>query len=336
MSKKDFIIEEVSLASKRIACNEKNFRIPLYSNYEDLVNINYKNDQLKEICHAYNLKKTGNKSLLINRIYNFLKYGKYAIIIQKNCRAYLQRKFIKRCGPAIFKKSLCVNDGDFLSMESLNEIYYPQFYSIKDNEGFIYGFDVISLYNLLLKDGTNATNPYTRSEFPSNLMKKLKSHIRLSRVICNEPIKIDIPNNMEHLSGEKILELKALELFQHINSLGNYSDQSWFMNMNRMNLIIFIRELYDVWTYRSQINSTTREKIYPQGNPFMHINLHDLANYSTSNLRKMGIILIENLITKGIDQDSQSLGAFYILGTLTLVNSEARNALPWLYQSFLH
>jgi hypothetical protein len=77
-------------------------------------------------------------------------------------------------------------------------------------------------------------------------------------------------------------------------------------------------------------------KIYPQGNPFMHINMHDLSNFSTTNLKKMGLVLIENLTTKGVDTDSQSLGAFYVLGTLTLVNSEARNSLPWLYQSFLH
>lgn len=336
MIKTDFIFEEVVATSKRSTYVGEDFIIPNYNSYENLININYKNDQLKKICSCYKLKKSGTKSLLINRIYNYLKYGKYACIIQKHLRGKMQRSFNSKCGPAIFNKSLCVNDSDFLSMEPISEIKYPQFYSIKDNEGFIYGFDVISLYNLLLKEGTNASNPYTRSNFPSSLMKRLKKHIKMSKILCNDPIQIEIKNEMEHLSGEKQLELKALELFQHINSLGNYSDQSWYMNMNRVNLIIFIKELHDVWSYRSQINNDTRRRIFPQGNPFVHINMHDLCNYSTSNLKKMGIILIENLITKGINSDSQSLGAFYVLGTLTLINSEARNTLPWLYQSFLH
>lgn len=337
MSKKqDFIFEEVVFESVRGRSTDKNFIIPTYNSYDELKHTNYKLNQLKEICSVYQLKKTGTKSLLMNRIYNFLKYGGHAITIQKNARAYLQRKFIKKSGPAIFKKSLCINDTDFLSMEPIADIKYPQFYSIKDGDGFIYGFDAISLYNLLVKDGTNATNPYTRSELPSNLLRKLKRHIRMSKILCNKPIQIDIPNETDHLSGEKIMELKALELFQHINSLGNYSEQGWFLNMNRINLIMFIREIYDVWSYRSQINNETRMKICPQGNPFMHINMHDIASYSTTNLKKMGIILIENLTTKGVDSDSQSLGAFYVLGTLTLVNSEARNSLPWLYQSFLH
>lgn len=334
--KQDFIFEEIVPVMVRGRRGNDNFVIPTYDSYDLLKHNNYKLNELKDICTSYQLRKTGTKQVLINRIYNFLKYGKYATNIQKNARAYLQRKFIKRSGPAIFKKSLCINDTDFLSMESIKDIKYPQFYSIKDGDGFVYGFDVISLYNLLLKDGTNATNPYTRSELPSNLLRKLKRHIRMSKLLCNEPIQIEIPNDMEHLSGEKIMELKALQLFQHINSLGNYADQSWFMNMNRINLIMFVREIYDVWTYRSQINGETRHKICPSGHPFMHINMHDLASFSTTHLKKMGLVLIENLTTQGVDSDSQSLGSFYVLGTLTLVNSEARNSLPWLYQSFLH
>jgi hypothetical protein len=337
MSKKtDFLIEEITPNTKRNCSVGKNFKIPSHNSYEDLILYNYKTEQLKEICSVYNLRKTGNKSLMVNRIYNFLKYGSYATKLQRVSRGFIQRNFNKNSGPALFNKSLCINDSDFLSMEPLAEIKYPQFYSIKDSDKFVYGFDVISLYNLLIKDGTNATNPYTRSEMPSNLLKQLKTHIKISKLLCKDPIKIEIQNDMEHLSGEKQMELKALDLFQHINSLGNYADQSWYMNMNRMNIIIFMRELFDVWTYRSQITNDTRHMIYPLGNPFIHINTHDMGNHSTMNLKKMGIVLIENLTTKGINTDSQSLGAFYVLGALTLVNSEARNSLPWLYQSFLH
>jgi len=38
-------------------------------------------------------------------------------------------------------------------------------------------------------------------------------------------------------------------------------------------------------------------------------------------------------INTGIDNDSKSLGAYYILGALTLVNTNAAISLPWLYQS---
>jgi hypothetical protein len=42
---------------------------------------------------------------------------------------------------------------------------------------------------------------------------------------------------------------------------------------------------------------------------------------------------METMVNTGIDKDSRSLGAYYVLGALTLVNEEAANALPWLYQS---
>ena len=43
---------------------------------------------------------------------------------------------------------------------------------------------------------------------------------------------------------------------------------------------------------------------------------------------------MENLILNGISKDSKSLGAYYILGALTIVNANAAESLPWLYQSF--
>ena len=33
--------------------------------------------------------------------------------------------------------------------------------------------------------------------------------------------------------------------------------------------------------------------------------------------------------------DARSLGTYYVLGTLTIVNQQAANALPWLYESFI-
>ena len=36
------------------------------------------------------------------------------------------------------------------------------------------------------------------------------------------------------------------------------------------------------------------------------------------------------------DNNVASLGAFYILGTLTLIEENSRNAMPWLYQSFYY
>jgi hypothetical protein len=45
---------------------------------------------------------------------------------------------------------------------------------------------------------------------------------------------------------------------------------------------------------------------------------------------------MEELITKGINNDSKSLGSYYILSALTLVNQSAAEALPWLFDSVVY
>jgi hypothetical protein len=335
---KDFIFEEIKINNERKNKVGRNFKIPCENSYEDLKKSNFSIEQFKIICNHYNLRKTGNKALLGNRIYNYLKYSNYVKKIQKVYRGFLQRKFILNCGPAIFNKSLCNNVSDFLSMDKIEDVKYPQFYSFEDKDNKIYGFDIISLYNLILKEGVNACNPYNRSPFPSDSLVKLKNHISQSKKkYITESIKIDIPSNIDELSYDKQFELKVLDIFQHINSLGNYADEKWVLNMNRANCIIFMRELYDVWGYRLQIDNETKLNICPpNGNPFSGINLNELYNFSCSQLKRMAVLIIERLTKQQVRLEFNSLGAFYVLGTLTLINSEARSSLPWLYQSFVH
>ena len=44
----------------------------------------------------------------------------------------------------------------------------------------------------------------------------------------------------------------------------------------------------------------------------------------------------EKMVNDGVDSDSKSLGAYYILGALTLVNVNTAISLPWLFQSVSH
>lgn len=39
------------------------------------------------------------------------------------------------------------------------------------------------------------------------------------------------------------------------------------------------------------------------------------------------------MVNSGINNDSKSLGCYYILSALTLVNSDAAESMPWLYES---
>jgi hypothetical protein len=316
--------------------NEK-MTIPTFSNYNTLFESNYNVQQLKQITKNYKLKVSGNKKELLNRIYVFLKLSETIIKIQKIFRGHLQRRCNFLRGPAFKKRNLCTNDSDFLTGEDFKEINFSQFFSYKDEDEFIYGFDVISLYNLIVKSGKTSPvkNPYNRNKISNDTIQNMKNLIRISKILKNE---IDIEIKDEILSNEKSTELRILELFQNIDSLGNYTDPAWFITLNKVKIIKFMRELLDIWTYRAQLTNEVKRKICPPvGDPFRGFNFNHLhLEENMDNVRKSTINILEKFVNSGIDQDSKSLGAYYVLGALTLVSENAATSLPWLFQSVAH
>ena len=52
------------------------------------------------------------------------------------------------------------------------------------------------------------------------------------------------------------------------------------------------------------------------------------------NIKYVILEILEKFVNSGINNDSKTLGSYYVLGALTLVNDNASLSLPWLYQSF--
>jgi hypothetical protein len=311
------------------------------NDYNKLTENNYNIQELKTIAKFYKLKISGNKKELINRIYVFLFLSSYIIKIQKIFRGRLQRRFNSYFGPALKKRDICTNDTDFVTMDDLKDLDYGQFYSFKDNDGRIYGFDIASIYNLIYKntDTINISkiggiNPYNRNKIPTFVMIDLKMIIRTSKILKIK-INLDFDTDIGNVSNAKTVEMRALSLFQNIDSLGNYSSPEWFLTLNRNQLIKFLRELSDIWNYRAQLSNEIKQNICPpNGDPFRNINLSYIMNESDLlNIKKIILDVLEKFVNNGVDRDSKTLGAYYVLGALTLVNDSAASSLPWLFQS---
>ena len=264
----------------------------------------------------------------------FLKLSSNIVRIQKIFRGKLQRNYNKCHGPAFINRSLCTNTTDFLSIEDMASLPFSQFFSYKDVDGFVYGFDIISLYNLIIKSGKRVQNPYNRNEMPKEVMQNIRHLIRLSKILKIQ-IDIEIKDVNDDISNQKGRELKILDIFQNIDSLGNYSDPSWFLSLNRQQMLKFVRELHDIWDYRAQLSPETKRNICPpSGDPFRNITANHILNETNiDNIRKIVYPLLEKFVNSGVDKDSKSLGAYYVLAALTLVNENAATSLPWLFQS---
>jgi len=313
---------------------DENFCIPNFCDYELLSKIKYNNNNLKKIAKKYKIKISGNKNELIIRVYNYLRLSYYITKIQKIYRGFLQRKYNNFHGPAYLKRELCTNTTDFMTMDDIKTIPFCQFFSYQDVDNFIYGFDIISLYNMILKSQNVVKNPYNRNELPSSVCQNLKSILRIGKILNIETETI-IKDISCDITPQKSTELRILELFQNIDSLGNYSDPSWFTSLDRFKLIRFLREMGEIWNYRAQLSVQVKRSICPPyGDPFRNVSLHSIRNeQNIDNIKKIILSIMEKFVNSASDRDNQALGAYYVLGALTLVNENAALSLPWLYQS---
>jgi len=328
--------DNIPVVKKKQKVIEDKISIPTMKTYNELIYNNYNVTQLKSFAKHYNLKISGNKSQLTSRIYSYLYFSSYIIRVQKIFRGYLVKKYKMLHGPASLNRKLCTNNSDFISMEPVEEINFHQFISYKDIDDFIYGFDITSIHNLFLKSNNEIRNPYNRNIIPEFVFKNIRSLIRISRIL-KIGINLKFEDDTKNLSNQKTIELRALSLFQTIDRLGNYTNSSWFLSLNRIEIIKFTRELMDIFNYRAQLTIETKRKICPPfGDPFRGLSIPYIhTEPNLWNVKKVLLDIMEKFVNSGVDNDSKSLGAYYVLGALTLVNTEAATALPWLFQSVI-
>jgi hypothetical protein len=335
---------------------------------------------LKHACKHYKLKVTGTKPVLIERLTVLFLQIKSAIKIQKTIRMNQIKTYLHKRGPAVNNRNICNNQNDFVTMEPIEEIPFEHFFSYEDNKGFTYGFDIVSLINLI-KSSRKVENPYNRSVFTEDIKNNI---IKLYNCTCfvnesfknendpyikkriirreftrnanrnilslstvdnyNPPVMINIENISYELNQrfELLNETRRLSinerverLFVEIDSLGNYTQSSWFNTLSHLQYVRLYRCLYDIWSYRGQMTYTVRTNICPFYNPFDGIFPRQIYHdtITTEQIKKACIIVIENLVYSSTDIDYRRIGALHALSALTLVSPNARLAMPWLYES---
>jgi len=354
------------------------------SEYEKITYAKYSLADLRALCSHYNIKKSGTKPDLTQRIYTFLKQTYFIRRIQRNFKDFLSRKYRKLSGPGYLNSIKCVNDTDFYTFDKISNIKPTQLFTYQDSDNKIYGFHIASIFHLVVSSYPTITNPYNRNVISSSIIKNLYEKLIYGSLIgFRVSIKLDdndddndnvndttchsdsyssgvavfggggggggsgsgsgggsVGGGVQVLTREKQEELFIVDLFQHINTLGNYSDSEWFIVLQREELIRFIRHIHDIWYYRANLTQEMKERISPpNGNPFVlhnaHVNLNVITLLTAAELRTICVSIIERMTRRGITREDQCLGAFYVLATLTIVNQDARNALPWLYEAVL-
>lgn len=328
-------------SSSRKKVNAVDFDILKYKDYKQLLEKNYNVLQLKTMLKHYKQKISGNKDEKIYRLWNYLKYSYFALKLQRLYKGYILRRLIKLKGDGLKNRDKCVNEWDCLSLQPLKDISFDQFYSFKE-EGFLYGFDLCSIYNLVkfnFNDQKKPKNPFTRKSFPPKVIEDMMKIILIGTTVLKRKINIfREKDEVQSMPLKQKVKMKAIEIFQKIDNHGFITDVAWFMNLSRIRLSRFIKELKEVWNYRLNIPNDIKRKICPpNGKPFVDIDWVTFSDTNnTRDLMRKKVLMVLDKMLSGVDDDSKHLGSHYILGCLTLVNVEAATAMPWLFQSFMY
>lgn len=314
---------------------KEEFIMPCKENYSMLLSYNYTIKQLREIAghHKIKLSSALVKTDIVSKIYNYFKHYDNALVIQRAWKHYLWRQYNKLRGPARFNRRLCVNETDFFTMDDLKDIPYNQFFSFQDDDGMLYGFDMLSIYTLFTKGFDSKTaNPYNRNVLGKHIKKNVWKLLWLSKLFKEE---INVVLTEETIEMPSI-SARSITLFHDMDILGNYTNVIWFTSLPQLSVVRFITDLNDIWSYRANLSDNIKREICPNHHDlFQMMYMIDLRVVPLPIVQDIALVIIERLVRSGINRDSRALGANFVLCALTLVNVEAAMALPWLFQSVL-
>jgi hypothetical protein len=132
----------------------------------------------------------------------------------------------------------------------------------------------------------------------------------------------------------KTVERRIQDLFIEIDLLGNYTQSSWFSNLDLSGYIRFHRWLHEVWNFRAQMTDETKRNICPLYDPFV-FNRNTIRYPDMNDSQKICLTIMENIVYGSLDIEHRKLGALHILSALTIVSPAARGSMYWLYESLV-
>jgi len=212
--------------------------------------------------------------------------------------------------------------------------------------------DFITLYKccfIALPNFKNENEPYTISNNNAQNLGRSARRIHpeplhfVNNILYNPRINaIDTQEQLAQFNNIHTLRLtptdnRITQLFISIDQLGNYTNREWFSELDVRGYIRLYRALYEIWYLRSGLSLEVRRNISPFCQPFDGI-FNSRVLYSSLSLQQIQtacLIVFENLVYSGIDNEHKVLGTFHALSALTMVSSGARTAMPWLYESVM-
>jgi hypothetical protein len=303
--------------------------------------------------------------LLLKAITNIDK----VIILQKWIKKSQSKFNLILHGPGFNNRKLCVNDNDFVSLDEITEIVDEDFISFKDENEFIYGFNLESIMELIFKSDENfyenfkkntqrilcyrqyirtlynhynkikINNPYTRDLLTSDFkLKTIRLYTRkiykklgsnTNQIFFNNDNRGILVNNVS-VDLKTQVRNKCFSIFQKIDMFGYMTDISWLMDENIKLLKLFYKKLAMQWNFEFGLNNTAKYKISGTHNLFHHIQDIQLSRADKYVLLDKILDTLNILVSNGQTDSDRNTGCIIILYALASINNRCIEANPWL------
>jgi hypothetical protein len=336
--------------------------------YYKLVKINNNESNSSKFIEAFN----NTKKLLVffeNLIHanqNLSKLIKLQRFIRKSLILFKDR--IR--GKALYNRSLCVNDSDFFTLDDLKDIHNDDFVSFSDEKGFIYGYHIDSIIQLILKSDDTYYENFKKKNITieinaitNNITNTNKLHYnQFIRLLYNHYSKIKIINpytrfiidnniklNVIRLFAQKEYNLnkpqqintivdikttvknKCLSIFQKIDLQGYQTDIYWLYDQPPNIIKVFYKKLSLLWNIEFGLNDLSRFNISKHRNNIFN-NIYDIviSRMDKYNLLDKILDTVNIIVSNGVTDADKNSGCIIILYALAFINNNCILANPWL------
>jgi hypothetical protein len=244
--------------------------------------------------------------------------------IQAVYKAHAIRKMNKMRGPAFKNRLKCNNSEDMYLLEPICEIHPNDFYSFNDEDGFMYGFHIESIFKHV---ETSSINPYNNNIIPKIEIQNIKNLYKYSKIhgIINF-IDNTTPNDPEFLVRSKLVNI-----FQKMDQLNNYKNIQWFLDLNVKKLETLFALIKDLWGYRMELTPQQHKNLVKDGKLFT--TTYHFPSLSLTQLQNILLDIMDRLVNEGKTREDQYLGSLIILSGLVDIHFECAESYPWLVQS---
>ncbi len=246
------------------------------------------------------------KSREIHNHYTHPLNQKKLLIIQRHFKENQKKKYELFRGPGFNDRKVCNNDEDFYTFEELEQIECKYFFTYKDQNNHIWGFDLRSLKKLI---DMNYDNPYTTEKIPENIKELVNSEIgKLSAE--NQSVSIQ----QEVVADRKTaIKQRITDLFTQIEMSGYSCSVEWLLDLPIYRLKKLYRYLEDIWNYRAGLSIHVKRRIAPPDGRVFVYPVQEINNY-TNKLDLLDVITNEVFkFTRAQDINDQKLGFMYFI-----------------------